>query len=90
MEMSGQIHVLADLPSKETWCGLDRRLSDPRSRSRRCGEDKCFLPLPGIELGFIGDHRVVIHSHCCGNLKSSISQFVYSRAKYSDHPVSLM
>jgi hypothetical protein len=30
-------------------CPLDKRLGMPQSRSGRCGEDKNFLPLPGIE-----------------------------------------
>jgi hypothetical protein len=44
--MSGQLHARAALPRYP----MDRRLGGSQSRSRRNGEEKNLLPLPGIEL----------------------------------------
>jgi hypothetical protein len=51
MEVSGQLHAPAALPPrKET---LDRRLSEPQSRSELGSEEKNSQPLPGLELPII-------------------------------------
>jgi hypothetical protein len=33
-------------------CPLDKRLGGPQHRSRRCGEEKKYFSLPGIELQY--------------------------------------
>jgi hypothetical protein len=44
MEVSGQLHALADLPpGKEPRHPFDRRVDGPQSRSGRCGEEKKSL-----------------------------------------------
>jgi hypothetical protein len=51
MEVSGQLHGPATLPSgKKLRYPLDRRLGGPQSRSGRGGEEKDSQPPPGIEL----------------------------------------
>jgi hypothetical protein len=51
MEVSGQLHTLANLPpGKEPRYPLDRRLGGPQSRFGRCGEEN-ILALPEIEPG---------------------------------------
>jgi hypothetical protein len=53
MKGNGQLHSPAALPpGKEPRYPLDKRLSGPQSRSRRCGEEKSSLP--GIERRFSG------------------------------------
>jgi hypothetical protein len=45
MEASGQPRAPAALlPWNELRYSVDRNLGDPRSRSRRCGEEKIFWP----------------------------------------------
>jgi hypothetical protein len=34
---------------KSPWCPFDRRLGEPKNWSGRCGEEKSFQPLPGLE-----------------------------------------
>jgi hypothetical protein len=54
MEVSGQFHAQAALPSrKEPQYPLDRRLGGPQSRSGRRGEEK-ILTLQGLELRPLG------------------------------------
>jgi hypothetical protein len=50
MEVSGQLHARPlYLQGKSPWYPLDRRLSEPQSRSGRGGEEKNSQPPPGIE-----------------------------------------
>jgi hypothetical protein len=49
MEVSGQIHAPAALPRSDIWYPLDRKLGEPQSRSRRCGEKKNSQLLSGFE-----------------------------------------
>jgi hypothetical protein len=50
MEVNGQLHVPAALPSgKETLVPLDRRLGGPQRRSGLGGEEKNSQLLPGLE-----------------------------------------
>jgi hypothetical protein len=52
--MSGQLHAPAALSSgKQPQYPLCRRLGGPQSQSGRYEEEKCFLPLKGIEPRFI-------------------------------------
>jgi hypothetical protein len=45
MEVSGQLHALAALPSgKETSVSVNRRLSWPQSQSGRCGKQQDLVP----------------------------------------------
>jgi hypothetical protein len=56
MEVSGQLHILAALPPKQSpWypCG-------PQSRSRHCEVKKNLLHLSGIELWHSNLHPVAI------------------------------
>jgi hypothetical protein len=54
MEVSGQLHAPATLPTeKELWDSLDRRLRGPQSRSGHGGEEKNSHPLPGLETPII-------------------------------------
>jgi len=51
MEMSGgQLHALRPhyIQGKSSWYPLDRRLVEPQSWSRCCGEEKNSQPLPGL------------------------------------------
>jgi hypothetical protein len=51
MEVSGQLQATVALtPGKSTQYPLHQRLREPQNRSRRCGEEKNHLSLPGIEL----------------------------------------
>jgi hypothetical protein len=56
MEVSGQLHALAALIlRKETLIPIGQESeSGLQSGSRLCGEEKHFLPLPGIEPSFPG------------------------------------
>jgi hypothetical protein len=47
MDVSGQLHAPAALPSGKLWYPLDRRLGDPQSHARLCGEE--------ISVGFVVD-----------------------------------
>jgi hypothetical protein len=50
MEVSGQLHVPAALPTgKEPLIPTDRRLGGPQNQSRLGGEEKEFHPLSGLE-----------------------------------------
>jgi hypothetical protein len=50
MEVSGQLHVAADLPRGiSALCQLYKRLGGPQSRFGRSEIDINILPLPGIE-----------------------------------------
>jgi hypothetical protein len=47
---SFQIDAPAPLPWREDpMYPMDSRLDEPNSRSRRCGDEKNLVPLPGIE-----------------------------------------
>jgi hypothetical protein len=53
MEASGQFDAPAALPPEnEPPVPNDRGLGGPQSRCGRGGENRNFLPLPGIELQF--------------------------------------
>jgi hypothetical protein len=50
MEVSGQLHALAILPSgKEPLVPNNRKLGGTQSQSGRGGEEKNSQPLPGLE-----------------------------------------
>jgi hypothetical protein len=51
MEVNGQLHASDDLPlRKKSQIPIGGRLRGPQSGSGSCGDDKDFLPLPGIKL----------------------------------------
>jgi hypothetical protein len=55
MAVIGHLHSPAPFyPGKEAYCAFSKRLGGPESRSVHFGEDKSYLPLPGIELRFLG------------------------------------
>jgi hypothetical protein len=50
MEVSGQLHALAALPTgKEPWHPLDRKLGGPQSPCGRGSEEINSHPLSGLE-----------------------------------------
>jgi hypothetical protein len=59
MEVNTELHARPLYPQRNrSRYPFDRRLGGPNSRSGLCGEEKNFLPLPGIQLRAIRSDRL--------------------------------
>jgi hypothetical protein len=63
---------------KRLWYSLDRRLSEPQSRSGRGGEQKNYQPLPGLETLIIQPVAQSYTAEISGFYKCIIYKYKYS------------